>query len=182
MLVTKTQLDWALLERLALQHPAWSFVYVGAARPQEGLQDTLTHQPAAERSFYRSSSAALPPYTQHLDIGMLPYAISEYTNCIYPTKLHEYLAAGIRVVGSPIQTLRCFPDVIRLANGEDAWSAMLGQVLASQDTQRDRARRLAVARAHDWSGIAGRIGDIVESLVIRSSMLAAVPDLERIAG
>lgn len=182
----KTQLDWALLERLAVKHPEWSFVYVGAARPQEGLQDKLRRIGRLKNVHFIGGRPApmLPPYMQHLDIGLLPYRVTEYTNCIYPTKLHEYLATGIRVVGSPIRTLGHFSDVIRLADGDAAWSGALSSLLATPDSPRDCSRRIAVARAHDWNGIAGRIGDIVESLVLRSSLLVpmAVQDLERIAG
>ena len=45
----------------------------------------------------------LPAYLSGWDIGMLPFALNESTRFISPTKTPEYLAAGLKVVSTPIR-------------------------------------------------------------------------------
>lgn len=46
---------------------------------------------------------------------MMPYEVNDYTNCIYPLKLHEYLATGRPVVATPIDMVEPFADAVRVA-------------------------------------------------------------------
>lgn len=47
-------------------------------------------------------------------VGLIPYAINDYTRGVSPLKCYEYLTAGLRVVSTPL------PDVLRAAAGSDA--------------------------------------------------------------
>ena len=88
----------------------------------------------------------------------MPDRITAYTNCIYPLKLHEYLASSRPVVGTPIRTLREFPEVVGLAEGVDGWSTAIAEALGPTATSRDAVdTRVAVARRHDWDQIAYRV-------------------------
>jgi glycosyltransferase involved in cell wall biosynthesis len=153
----KPQLDLALLSELAQRHRGWSFVLVG---PQENLGEraVLIQQLAQMPNVYLlggKSVNALPAYTQHLDVCMLCYRVNGYTKFIYPLKLHEYLAAGHPVVGSPIRSLQEYAHVVRLAETADDWSQALRESLlpaAHSATQIEARRR--VARQHDWNVLA----------------------------
>jgi hypothetical protein len=61
--------------------------------------------PAAPNIHYLGMKqyADLPAYLSGWDIGMLPFALNESTRFISPTKTPEYLAAGLRVISTPIQ-------------------------------------------------------------------------------
>ena len=73
-------------------------------------------------------------------------------------KLNEYLATGKPVVGTPIQSLLEFEGDIRLARSIEDWSEALTESLApASNTEREIARRKAVAKAHDWDGLARKI-------------------------
>jgi glycosyltransferase involved in cell wall biosynthesis len=153
----KPQLDLALLTELAQRHRGWSFVLVG---PQDDLGEraVLIRQLAQMPNVYLlggKSVSALPAYTQHLDVCMLCYRVNDYTKFIYPLKLHEYLATGRPVVGSPIRSLQEFAHVIRLAEGADEWSQAIHESLSSaaySATQVEARQR--VARRHDWNVLA----------------------------
>ena len=94
----------------------------------------------------------LPAYTQHLDVCMLCYEMNDYTKFIYPLKLHEYLASGRPVVGSPIRSLLEFAQIIRLARTTDEWSQALHDSLApaASSVSQVEARR-SVASQYDWN-------------------------------
>jgi glycosyltransferase involved in cell wall biosynthesis len=100
----------------------------------------------------------LPAYTQHLDVCMLCYEVNGYTKFIYPLKLHEYLASGRPVVGSPIRSLQDFAHIIRLAHTTDEWSQAIQDSLspAACSAEQVEARR-RVARQHDWGRLAALI-------------------------
>ena len=108
---------------------------------------------------------ALPAYTQHLDVCLLCYAMNDYTKFIYPMKLHEYLATGRPVVGTPIRTLQGFRDTVDLGGTTAEWSAAIANALrpAAMSPDRVRARR-AVAEKHDWDKV---VQDLVGMLVDR---------------
>ena len=152
----KRQLDWPLLLTLARRHAAWSFVLVGPVEnlgPSASVMRELSALPNVHLLGPKRVQQ-LPAYAQHLDVCMLCYVVDDYTKFIYPLKLHEYLATGRPVVGTPIESLRDFAGVVRLANGADEWSSALSEALAPvASSASEVARRRRIAREHDWDDL-----------------------------
>jgi glycosyltransferase involved in cell wall biosynthesis len=156
----KSFLDVGLLLAVAERRPGRSFVLVG---PQgllgedEGPFAALSRLPNVYLLGERPVSE-LPAYTQHLDVALMPYDVDAYTKYIYPLKLHEYLAAGLPVIGTPIRTLLDFTTVVTLASGADEWADAIDAALAPAARSPDAvAARQAVARAHDWGVLVRKI-------------------------
>ena len=175
----KNQLDWSLIESLAERHAGWSFVFAGAVAPHAGLEArlaALSERPNVHLLGPKTPEELLT-YPQHFDVYIMPYRRSAYTDCIYPLKLHEYLGGGRPVVGTPIRTLQDFGAVVELASGVDAWSAALERALAPEARKPEAMqRRQAVARAHDWDGIAYQVARLIaEPLGDVAARLAALP-------
>ncbi|MEO2047114.1 MAG: glycosyltransferase [Pirellulales bacterium] len=148
----KMQLDLDLLIKLSDRHPHWSFVFAG---PQGNVGDRacLVDELSRHPNVYFLGSKeieSLPAYIQHMDVCMLCYKDNDYTKYIYPLKLHEYLAAGQPVVGTPICTLRDFKHVIRLARTVDDWSTAICESLEKNESNDILELRRNVARQHDW--------------------------------
>jgi glycosyltransferase involved in cell wall biosynthesis len=150
----KQRLDLALLIDLARRHPGWSFVLVGA---QDGIGNyaALLQQLTSMPNVYiigSKSVSVLPAYTQYIDVCILCYEVNGYTKFIYPLKLHEYLASGRPVVGSPIRTLQDFAHIIRLARTTDEWSQAIQESLSPDVCSAEQVEvRRDVARQHDWN-------------------------------
>jgi len=156
----KEQLDFSLLFTLARRHCQWSFVMVGP-RKQFHRQASLIRKLAQLPNVYflgRKSLAALPSYSYHLDVCVLCYRLNQYTKLIYPLKLHEYLATGRPVVGTPIRSLQDFAHVVTLARTPDEWSKAIHDALSPAGTSvaQIEARR-RIARQHDWDRVVARI-------------------------
>jgi glycosyltransferase involved in cell wall biosynthesis len=92
----------------------------------------------------------------------MPYVETAYTDCIYPMKLHEYLASGRPVVATPIRTIREFADFVELARTVDEWSnAIQRNLSADANTDDNRQRRQRIASRYDWDEIVWRIAGII---------------------
>lgn len=150
----KSQLDWDTLMAIATRRPDWSLVMVG---PIGHMGDKVE---ARERLFAmpnvhylgNRSVGEIPGYTQHMDVCLLCYALTDYTRYIFPLKLHEYLAGGRPVVGSDIRTLREFPGVVKIAHDSEQWVAHIEASLAPGEMAAGRIEeRRRVARAYDWN-------------------------------
>src|SRR6266480_2787126 len=152
----KTQLDLGLLCELATQHPAWSLVLVG---PKGYLGDDaqFVEHLAAMRNVHFLGHKPVDrvcAYQQHIDVCLLPYKFNDYTKYIYPLKLHEYLAGGKPVVGTPIRSLLEFSHVIKLAGTHDEWSRAITESLAPDAITIDQIeKRRAIARQFDWGAL-----------------------------
>jgi len=160
----KQQLDWPLLESLVVRHPEWSWVLLGPVKPDPGLVAIIDRIRRRPNVYLVDAKPApdLAPYVQHLDVALLPYRRDGYTQYIYPMKLHEYLAAGLPVVGAPIPALERHRDVIWIADGVEDWSHALREALEPRARDPEAvARRRRVARDHDWDAIVALIADAV---------------------
>jgi glycosyltransferase involved in cell wall biosynthesis len=159
----KNQLDWPLIGQIVAQNPEWSFVFVGAVRHPE-LEAVIARLARAPNVHFlgAKTSKELTHYPQHFDVCMMPYRVDGYTRYIYPLKLHEYLAGGRPVIGTPIRTLRDYEAVVDLATTPEEWDHALtrARVPGADARARSQARR-SVAEQHDWShiveGVARRI-------------------------
>ncbi len=122
--VIKTQLDFKVLLGLATRHVEWSFVFVGP-KGHLGTDTTLVEQLVKLPNVYFLGHKPIKTacaYPQHFDVCLLPYKANDYTKYIYPLKLHEYLAGGKPIVGTPIRSLLDFAHVIKLASTQEEWS------------------------------------------------------------
>lgn len=160
----KTQLDFQVLYDLAVRHPEWSLVLVGP-RGYLGAKAALVEKISALRNVYFLGNklvAAVCAYPQHLDVCLLPYVMNAYTKYIYPLKLHEYLASGKPIVGTPIRTLEPFGNIIALARTVREWEESIRAALSPSATQADSVEgRRMVAREYDWNILAKRIAQTI---------------------
>jgi glycosyltransferase involved in cell wall biosynthesis len=158
--VVQIQLDLELLYRVATRRPQWSFVLVGPRGFLGGKAQTLERLAILPNVHLLGNRPLreLPAYMQHMDVSMMCYAVNDYTNCIYPLKLHEYLAAGRPVVSTPIRSVLSFGGTVRLAVSDEEWDRALEEGLSpAANAPAAVAARRAVAAAHGWDLLVERI-------------------------
>lgn len=106
----------------------------------------------------------VPRYIKGFDVGLVPYALNDYTSHVYPTKLNEYLAMGVPVVATDLPEVRRFaaehPGVVHVAATASAFADAVGAALASPDTA--RARRIAAARGNGWDERIERMSKLMD--------------------
>lgn len=149
----KKQLDWPLLTELAARHPEWSFVFVGAPNSHPEIVACIERLSQFKNVRFLGSKTAqeLANYPQHFDVCIMPYVLNDYTRYIYPLKLHEYLASGQPVVGTPIPSLLPFRESVQLPQSAAAWSTAIAHSLeSSANSSVARSARQAVAKSQDW--------------------------------
>lgn len=92
--------DLELLDRLAASIPEAAFVFIGPSR--------LQRPPRGENVYCLGPKPheALFRYLAHFDVGIVPYRPGSFAEHANPTKLREYLAAGVPVVSVPVPEAR----------------------------------------------------------------------------
>ena len=161
----KDQLDWRLLTDIAQARPDWSLVLVGVDKVRSPENRQLLDALLARTNVYalgEKTTDELALYPRHFDVCIMPYVRDGYTRYIYPLKLHEYLATGRPVVGTPIDTLLEYGDVVSLARSSGEWVSSIANALAGEHPAR-AAARIAVAARHDWDILTRRIADTIAS-------------------
>jgi len=155
----KSQLDFQLLSNLAHRHREWSFVFVGPRGYLEGEDKALIEQLGSMPHVHFLGGKpveSLPAYAQGMNVSIMPYKLNDYTKYIFPMKLHEYLATGRPVVGSPIRSLQQFQNVVALPTTEQEWSQALRHALRPE-SRKTIAYRRDIARQYDWDVLVAQI-------------------------
>lgn len=147
--VVTTKLDLPLLGELARLRPGWSIALVGPV----GLGD-----PRADVSALGAlpnvhllgprSYAELPAVLRGADAGIIPYALNQITDSVFPMKVYEYLAAGLPVVSTPLPALDRVSEIVRARDAQEM-AAELDRALALDSAER-RAERSRAAAGHSW--------------------------------
>lgn len=139
--VIDERFDIELIGELARRRPEWQFVLLGPV-----VKIDPAELPRGENLHYlgMKSYAELPTYLAHWDVALLPFALNEATEFISPTKTPEYLAAGVPVVSTGIRdVIRPYgeKDLVRIADGVDAFEAACAAALAERETPAGQERR-----------------------------------------
>lgn len=98
--VLDERFDTALIADVARLRPEVHFVLLG---PVVKIKEADLPRAANLHYLGGKSYKELPAYLAGWDAAMLPFALNESTRFISPTKTPEYLAAGKRVVSTPIR-------------------------------------------------------------------------------
>lgn len=105
---------------------------------------------------------ALPWYYAHVDIGLVPYARSEFNIASFPLKTLEYLAAGLPVVSTDLPQIGDLdsPDA-RAAGTDTEFVDAVVSAARSGSTDDDRARRQKFAAGHSWAERARYLAELL---------------------
>ena len=129
--VLDERFDRELLAEAARLRPEMHFILLGPVAKLDPAD-----LPRAKNLHYlgAKSYAELPAYLAGWDAAMLPFALNESTRFISPTKTPEYLAAGKRVVSTPIRDVvhdYGEPGLVEIAETPEAFAAALDRALAA---------------------------------------------------
>lgn len=130
--VLDERFDAALMAEVAKLRPEVHFVLIGPF-----VKINLTDLPQAPNLHYlgRKSYDELPSYLAGWDAAILPFAINSSTRFISPTKTPEYLAAGKRVVSTPVRDVvddYGIPRLVEIAATPDEFAAAVDRSIAAE--------------------------------------------------
>jgi len=159
--LTSGKVDFDLLEKVASRRPDWNFVFVGpVASDALAAMNRLTTLPNVHALGFRRYEE-LPTYVAGFSVGLIPYAVNDYTRNCSPLKVFEYLAAGKPVVASGVTELVGMePDVV-VAGSVEEFVAAVERALADRDAGATERRR-ELARENTWDGRTARLLQIVD--------------------
>jgi len=97
--VIDERFDIDLVREMADLKPEWQFIFIG---PVVKIEESAL--PRKENIYYLGMKdyRDLPTYISGWDLCIMPFAINASTEFISPTKTPEFLAAGKRVISTPI--------------------------------------------------------------------------------
>lgn len=130
--VLDERFDSALVSEVARLRPQIRFVMLGPIVKIDPAQ-----LPTAANIHYLGSKsyAELPRYLAGWDAAILPFATNDSTRFISPTKTPEYLAAGKRVVSTPIKDVVIdygLPGLVEIAATASDFAMSLDRALSGE--------------------------------------------------
>ncbi|MCI0677956.1 MAG: glycosyltransferase, partial [Actinobacteria bacterium] len=138
--------DWEALAAVAEAFPAAAVVVIGDDKaPHPSMPPNVVFlglKPQTE----------LPGYLQRLDVGLIPFKVTETTHAVSPLKVYEYLASGVPVAAPPLRSL---DDLEGVATHSDLATALERALAASPP------RRTEALAAHSWEA---RVDQIVKPI------------------
>jgi glycosyltransferase involved in cell wall biosynthesis len=156
------KVDFDTVAQLAKRVPTWHFVLMG---PMGSMDDVSRGALASCRLLPNvhilpeRRVADLPAFMGALDVGLMCYRRDTWMDFGYPLKLHEYLAAGIPVVSTPLPSIREFDRWIERAETLEEWQSAIERSLRGE-TSCDRDERRRVARANTWDARVATLQEI----------------------
>jgi len=106
--------------------------------------------------------ADLPRYLRRIDVGLTPYADTEFNRASFPLKTMEYLAAGRPVVSTDLPATAALPpDLVTTASGPEAFAAATVTELHRPTDHALVDRRRTFARAQSWDARARDFLDVL---------------------
>lgn len=121
------RIDFELMEEIGKRFPQATLVLVGAV--YESARTNGLRKLANIRMIGPKPKEVLPAFIQRMDVCLIPYRVTPFTQGILPLKLFEYLALGKAVVATALPELQPYASVVRVANDREEFLRAIGDFL-----------------------------------------------------
>jgi glycosyltransferase involved in cell wall biosynthesis len=147
--------DFDTLISLAQNRTDWSFVLIG---PLTSSHYSSLFQKASNIYWLGEKGfGELVRYMKYFDVCAIPFKVNEFTMKIYPTKFHQYLAAGKPVVSSPLPDLQAFKPWVDFYTDAKEMEEKIDRAIR-EDSEEKALERRTVASENTW-------GERVKSMI-----------------
>jgi len=114
----------------------------------------------------------LPLFIKYFDTCIIPYAITDYTKNVYPTKLNEYLAMGKAVVSTSLPEVisfnRTYNNVVYVADDSAKFDKYLTQTV-NENKDSLAGVRIEVASQNSWAARIENMSSLIEAEIERKT-------------
>ncbi len=171
-------IDLDLIERVARERPAYSFVLIGEVfgRDVSRLERLPNVRLLGDRPY-----AKMPSYLREFDVCIIPFLLNEVTAATDPVKLYEYLSLGHPVVTTNMAELQRCAGLIYFAANAREFVLRLDEALA-EDGSELRPRRIEFARNNTWQGRAAVMDETISARFPKVSVIIVTENSERYIG
>ncbi len=102
-------IDYDFLKALITSNPEEQFLFIGGILENKGYEIINLPNVTYVNQIPKDE---LNKYLAQMKVGLIPYIVNDHTVGVYPTKLFEYLSAGVPVISTPL------PEVQQYANDD----------------------------------------------------------------
>ncbi|MEZ5059334.1 MAG: glycosyltransferase [Saprospiraceae bacterium] len=141
------RIDYELLIYSITKHPDWTFEFTGRKmngggwEQIKGFPNVIFKEPVG--------SDMLPQVISTYSVGIIPFVKNEFTNCIYPLKINEYLAAGLPAVSTDFGDLNDFREIASIESSPEGFENALVQAVFNDDKNK-KQKRQEIAGQNTW--------------------------------
>lgn len=181
--VIDERMNLELLQEISAERPDWQLILLG---PVVKIDNASLPKAANVHFLGMKQYSELPAYLSGWEIGMLPFALNESTRFISPTKTPEYLAAGLRVVSSPIRdVVTPYGDsgLVAIANGAGEFINAVDLLLDGPPDLGFRVRVDQFLSQSSWDKTWSGMNELIENtLVLKRCAVPATRSNEYLIG
>ena len=148
--ISSYKINIHLVADLARTNPKWNFVFIGPTEEGESFTD-LNPWSNLQNIYHLGprTYSILPRYCAGFSCGWLPLCKNKYTESMFPMKFFEYLAAGLPVVATSIDSLIKFSSVTFLCGpSTDEFSIAINSAISGHGPNLNQ--RLSIARDNSY--------------------------------
>jgi uncharacterized SAM-binding protein YcdF (DUF218 family)/glycosyltransferase involved in cell wall biosynthesis len=159
-------IDFALLKFLAQARPSWSFVLIGPVQADISVLKDIPNIVFLGKKDFQS----LPAYIREFSVCIIPYAQSEFTKTVYPTKLNEYHALGKPVVATDLPEIIAYNEenenLVFVAGTREEFLRKIDSALGENDNALV-TRRIQSVQKYSWDARIEEMSDLIEEEIER---------------
>jgi len=181
------RLDFQILYPLIKKRKDWRFVFIGTQLSHDPAQFKATDlflwleklQKLPNAYFLgKKPKGRLPHFLFVFDVCLIPYDVSlEFVQGCNPMKLYEYLALGKPVVSTPIEAVKVFSPIVKIANTASGFEEAIEEFLKEGDNlkelyeanevpkydKKEQKKRKKIAQENSWEKKVERMWGVVSS-------------------
>jgi len=160
--VVDERIDYELIEMLAAHNPAASVVIVGPVVKVDpaGLPTGHNIHWLGKREY-----DVLPNYVKGFDVCLMPFALSEATEFINPTKTLEYMAARKPIVSTAVaDVVRNFTPIVRIAKSSTEFVRLATRAARNPDLVL-LAEGVRKAASASWENIVASMQTLIAAAI-----------------
>ncbi|SFV16464.1 NAD(P)-binding protein [Pseudoduganella namucuonensis] len=161
--VIDERFDAELIAALADAHSHWELVMVG---PIVKIDPASLPQRQNVHYLGQQSYKALPQFLAGWDVCLLPFALNESTRFISPTKVLEYMAAGLPIVSTAITDVeQPYGDIVAIGHTHEEFIAHCEAALAQtpEQTAAMAARMRDIVARTSWEATTDSMRALLET-------------------
>ncbi len=155
-----TSLDMEWVAEVARMRPNHRFVLLGSVDPSVDVS-LLRELPNVSLEG-RVEHGALPEWFGDFDAAFMAYRINDYQRYTFPSKMAEYLLAGLPVVSNRIPEVEPYAEVVDIVDTPEAMAQALDRAVKERIEPESLARRRTVGESLSWDRIVEGMEDVIE--------------------